>query len=191
MKIIYYSLIIILWLAYQVYWWIKAKDVKKTEKVHESVQSRIVRLIVMISAIILLVLQNIPFSILDQRFVPSGFTSFWIGVVLTASGLLFSIWARHHLGANWSQAVTIKQDHQLVTSGPYAYVRHPIYTGLLLALFGTAVAIGKWRGLVAVVLVFAVLFYKLRFEEKLMRAQFVESYETYSRRVSALIPYII
>ena len=144
----------------------------------------------MISAIVLLVLQNIPFDILDERFVPSGFTSFWIGVIFTANGLLFSIWARNHLGTNWSQAVTIKQDHQLVTSGPYAFVRHPIYTGLLFALFGTAVAIGKWRGLVAVVLVFAVLFYKLRLEEKLMRAQFGETYATYSRRVSALIPFI-
>lgn len=100
MKIIYYFLIVILWSAYQVYWWIKAKDVKQTEQVHESVQSRIIRLIVMISAIALLIFHNIQFGILDECFVPSGFTSFWIGVVLTASGLLFSIWARHHLGTN-------------------------------------------------------------------------------------------
>ena len=191
MKIYYYSLLLLLWVAYQVYWWIKAKDAKQTEQVHESIQSRVIRLIAMISAIVLLIFQNIPLGILDECFVPPGYTSFWIGVVLTASGLLFSIWARHHLGANWSQAVTIKEDHQLVTSGPYAFARHPIYTGLLLALFGTAVALGKWRGLVAVLLIFVVLLYKLKLEEKWMRAQFGESYETYSRHVSALIPFII
>lgn len=87
--------------------------------------------------------------------------------------------------------MTIKEDHQLVTSGPYALGRHPIYSGLLLALLGTAVAIGKLRGLVAVLLVFTVLIYKLKLEEKWMRAQFWELYEMYSRRVSALIPYII
>jgi Phospholipid methyltransferase len=89
------------------------------------------------------------------------------------------------------QEVTVKQGHELMTSGPYALVRHPIYTGLLLAFLGSAVARGEWRGLLAVALVFGMLWSKLRLEEKWMGAQFGESYEAYSRRVSALVPYII
>ena len=116
---------------------------------------------------------------------------FWVGSAITMGGLLFSIWARNHLGNNWSQAVTIKEGHELITSGPYAIVRHPIYTGLLLAFLGSAIALGKWRGLLAVVLVFAVLWHKLRLEEKWMRAKFGNSYESYSQRVKALLPFIL
>jgi protein-S-isoprenylcysteine O-methyltransferase Ste14 len=96
-----------------------------------------------------------------------------------------------HLGKNWSQAVTLKEDHELITTGPYALVRHPIYTGLLLGFIGCAVARGEWRGLLAVALVFVALWRKLRLEEKWMRAQFGASYETYSRHVAALVPYIV
>jgi len=92
---------------------------------------------------------------------------------------------------NWSQAVTLKEDHELITSGPYALVRHPIYTGLLIAFAGSAIARGEWRGLLAVALVFVALWRKLKLEERWMRSHFGEAYETYSRRVSALLPYVI
>jgi protein-S-isoprenylcysteine O-methyltransferase Ste14 len=85
----------------------------------------------------------------------------------------------------------VKEGHELITSGPYALVRHPIYTGLLLAFVGCAMARGEWRGLLAVVLVFVALWRKLRLEEKWMRAHFGAPYETYSRRVAALVPYFI
>lgn len=109
---------------------------------------------------------------------------------MTAGGLLFSVWGRRHLGRNWSRAVTVKQDHELITSGPYALVRHPIYTGLLLGILGSSVALGQWRGLLAFALVFIALLNKLRLEEQWMRAQFGETYVTYTRRVSALVPYL-
>jgi protein-S-isoprenylcysteine O-methyltransferase Ste14 len=82
-------------------------------------------------------------------------------------------------------------NHELITTGPYALARHPIYTGLLLGFLGSAVARGEWRGLLAVALVFAALWHKLKLEEKWMRAQFGEPYEAYSRHVAALVPYII
>jgi protein-S-isoprenylcysteine O-methyltransferase Ste14 len=82
----------------------------------------------------------------------------------------------------------VKEGHELITSGPYALVRHPIYTGLLMALAGTAIAQGEWRGLLAAALVFGALWRKLRLEEKWMRSRFGESYEAYSRRVAALVP---
>jgi protein-S-isoprenylcysteine O-methyltransferase Ste14 len=87
--------------------------------------------------------------------------------------------------------VTIKQDHQLIVSGPYALVRHPIYTGILAGFIGMAIAIGQVRGVIAFVLVFLVLWYKLRMEERWMRDQFGAHYEAYSRRVAALVPFVL
>lgn len=85
----------------------------------------------------------------------------------------------------------MKEGHELITSGPYAVVRHPIYTGLLLAFVGCAVARSEWRGVLAVALVFVALWRKLRLEEEWMRARFGEPYEAYSRKVAALVPYVI
>jgi len=85
----------------------------------------------------------------------------------------------------------VKEAHELITSGPYRLVRHPIYTGLLLGFVGSAMASGEWGGLLAVAIIFGALWRKLTLEEKWMREQFGESYEAYSRRVAALVPYII
>jgi protein-S-isoprenylcysteine O-methyltransferase Ste14 len=179
-----------MWLTYLVYWWAMSTNVKATDRT-ESAPSRLVRLVSIVCASLLLGLPNIPLALLDARFIPLGVSRFWIGAALTLSGLLFPIWARHQLGDNWSQAVTVKEHHRLITSGPYALVRHPIYAGLLLAFFGSAVALGEWRGLLAVALVFAVLWHKLKLEEKWIRAQFGDSYESYSQRVAALVPRVI
>ena len=177
-----------MWLVYIAYWWAISKNVKDTER-GEPALPRLVRLVAMVCAVALL-WPGVLFPLLDGRFLPPGVLSFWIGSAITAAGLLFSIWARRHLGRNWSQAVTIKAGHELITSGPYALVRHPIYSGLLLGFAGTAVALGQWRGLLAVGLVFSVLWRKLRLEEQWMRAHFGGLYEAYARRVAALVPYI-
>ena len=179
-----------MWISYFVYWWRISKDVKETER-RESGPSRLARLVLILCAFALLWLPSVPIPLLNGRFLPPAAWCFWFGAPVTAGGLLFSVWARRHLGKNWSQAVTIKEGHELIASGPYGLVRHPIYTGLLLAFVGCAVALGEWRGLLAVALVFVALWRKLRLEEKWMRAQFGESYEAYSQRVAALVPYII
>jgi protein-S-isoprenylcysteine O-methyltransferase Ste14 len=189
MRILYFSLLAFLWLFYLLYWWVKTRDVKETEQVHESVVSQLIRFVSMISAGVLLIFQNISLGVLDSQFIKSSTISCWIGVALTAVGLLFSVWTRNYLGENWSQAVMIKKDHQLITSGPYSIVRHPIYTGLLLAIIVSAIVIGEWRGIVAVLLVFGVLLYKLRVEEKWMRVKFGDAYELYAKRVAAFIPH--
>ncbi|HXX13827.1 MAG TPA: isoprenylcysteine carboxylmethyltransferase family protein [Candidatus Eremiobacteraceae bacterium] len=190
MRFLYDYLFPVMWLAYIVYWRIMASDVKATERIEPSF-SRLLRLVLMLSSLALLALPHFPVDFLNRRFLPASLWSFWIGAAVTACGLLFSVWARVHLGKNWSQAVTLKQDHELITTGPYALVRHPIYTGLLLAVLGTAIARGEWRGLLAFFLGFLALWSKLRLEEKWMRAHFGESYDAYSRRVSALLPYIV
>ena len=101
------------------------------------------------------------------------------------------MWARVHLGRNWSGIVTVKEGHELITGGPYAIVRHPIYTGLLLAFIGSALARGEWRGVLAVAVVLAALWRKLGLEERWMREQFGSAYQAYSQRVAALVPFLL
>jgi protein-S-isoprenylcysteine O-methyltransferase Ste14 len=128
---------------------------------------------------------------LDLRIVPHVNAIAWTGVALCVAGLLFCIWARFTLGRNWSGVVTFKGGHELITRGPYAIVRHPIYTGLLLMLVGTVIAFGRVAGIIALPLVFWGLWIKLRYEERLMLEKFPDDYETYSRRVKRLIPFVL
>ncbi len=114
-----------------------------------------------------------------------------MGAAVTTAGLAFAVWARAYLGSNWSRSVTIKQDHQLIVSGPYAFVRHPIYTGILTGFLGTAIALAQVRGVIVLVMIGLVLWAKLRMEERWMRSQFGATYETYSNRVAALVPFIL
>ncbi len=188
--VIYDYLFPAMWLGYTAYWWAMSTDVKETKRREPGV-SRFVRMVLVLCALALLWLPRVPVAVLNNRFLPTGTWWFWYAAAVTAGGMLFSVWARRHLGKNWSQAVTLKENHELITSGPYALVRHPIYTGLLLAIVGCAVARGEWRGLIAVALAFGALWQKLKLEEKWMHAQFGESYEAYSRRVSALVPHIL
>jgi protein-S-isoprenylcysteine O-methyltransferase Ste14 len=101
------------------------------------------------------------------------------------------VWARRHLATNWSADVTLKENHELITSGPYGWARHQIYTGLLLGFIGTALAVGRWRGVAAVGLMGLALWRKLRIEERGMRQLFGEQYTLYAKRVSALIPFLL
>jgi protein-S-isoprenylcysteine O-methyltransferase Ste14 len=104
-------------------------------------------------------------------------------------GLTFAVWARHTLGTNWSaDPVEIQESHELVTSGPYSWVRHPIYAGDILALIGTFLADGRLRVLILFVVVTIGMFIRSRMEDKLMAQQFPETYPEYKKRVKALIP---
>jgi protein-S-isoprenylcysteine O-methyltransferase Ste14 len=101
-----------------------------------------------------------------------------------------AVWAREHLCRNWSSSVSINQDHELITTGPYAVVRHPIYTGILAGFLGLAIAVSEVRGFVVFVLIFLGFWAKLRMEEQWMRSQFGETYAQYVRRSAALVPYL-
>ena len=190
MNYIYNYLFLVTWISYFVYWRLMAKDVKSSVRT-ESTLSRLIRAISIILAFLLLWIPKFPISLLTIRFLPDSYLVFWIGFIVTTGGLYFSVWARKCLGKNWSQAVTIKDDHQLIKDGPYAIVRHPIYTGLLLGFIGTSIAVGELRGLIADVLVFGVLLFKLKLEDKWLLEQFGESYKIYYQKVSAFIPFII
>lgn len=177
-----------IWIAYLLYWRSLAGKVKTAEQT-ESSTSRAMRTVAFLVALVLLCIPHLPVPFLFQRFLPNAGWPFFLGALITVAGLLFSVWARLHLGTNWSQAVTIKQDHELITSGPYAVVRHPIYTGLLAGFLGTAVALAEIRGLLAFVMIAVALLFKLRLEEEFMRRQFGQRYENYARHVQALVPW--
>lgn len=111
-----------------------------------------------------------------------------IGLAFTIAGCLIAAWARIALGGNWSGAATVKASHELIVKGPYAFARHPIYTGLLLAVVGTALVIGEWRSIVGTVVILLAFFVKMSQEERLMLQTFPEAYPHYRQRVRALIP---
>ena len=109
-------------------------------------------------------------------------------IALVALGLSFSVAARVWLGRNWSSMVTVKHDHELIRSGPYALVRHPIYTGLLA---GSALMLGNWRALIGFALIAGALVRKLRIEERFMAQQFGEEYARYREQVAMLVPFLL
>jgi protein-S-isoprenylcysteine O-methyltransferase Ste14 len=121
-------------------------------------------------------------------FVPSLLLG-WISAAITALGLLFAIWARVYLGRNWSPQPAVKERHELVTAGPYAYVRHPIYTGLILMAVGTALT-GYIVGIVALLLSCAVYLIRIGTEERIMLELFPHEYPAYQARTKKLIPFV-
>jgi protein-S-isoprenylcysteine O-methyltransferase Ste14 len=185
---LYRQLIGVLWLAWAVYWLASAVSNKATVR-RESLVSRLVYVLPLLAGGLLIGWHDGPWGWLGTRLWPRSLAAYWIGVALVAAGLAFSVWARVHLGRNWSGVVTVKQGHELIRSGPYGYVRHPIYTGLITAVLGTAVTSGTVRaalGLVVIVVSFVV---KLRREEVFMRETFPGDYERYAAQVPALVPF--
>ncbi len=178
------------WILFLLYWQIKAIRTKATQRL-EPVASRLLRVFIFLIAIVLLSTTRIPLRWLYHELWPVGFWPFWLGAAVLIAGLLFAVWARVHLGRNWSRSVTIKQDHELITSGPYGVVRHPIYTGILTGFLGTAIALSQVRGFIAFALIFFVFLIKLRMEERWMRSQFGEMYATYTHQTAALVPHLL
>ncbi len=175
------------WLCYLFYWQIAAVTVKGAERTEPGL-SRAIRSLLFLAAIALLVFNNIPVPWLYQNFMPVTLWSYFAGAGITVAGLLFAVWARVTIGTNWSRSVTIKRGHELITRGPYALVRHPIYTGLLTAFAGTGFATIQYRGAVAFALIFVSLWYKLRIEEQWMHEKFGPAYSEYARHTPALVP---
>jgi len=184
---LYWSLIAGLWVVWRLYWIASARDVKVTAR-QESVASRASHIAPLFVGVVLLALPTGRAALLAERILPRSPAGYWIGVALIILGLSFAVWARRHIGRNWSATVTVKTDHVLVRTGPYGWVRHPIYTGLLTAILGTAIARGELRGVWALALCTAAFVSKLRTEERWMREVFGEEYERYRAAVPALIP---
>jgi protein-S-isoprenylcysteine O-methyltransferase Ste14 len=185
---IYRNIITALWLAWALFWLLAALSNKTTQR-RESPGSRLAHVLPLLAGAVLLAWRTVPWPWLALRLWRVSFSTYCIGVALLVAGLAFSVWARVHLGRNWSGSVTVKQDHELIRSGPYAWVRHPIYTGLLSALLGTVIVSGTVRAVIGFAIITAALLRKLRIEEGFMRETFPGVYERYCAEVPALIPF--
>ena len=184
------ALIPVLWILWLVYWIAMARATKETAR-RESLASRLSHHVLLLAGGISLGAPHILGPTLEASF--HDRSSWWLlmAIALVAAGLGFSVAARTWLGRNWSAEVTIKSNHELVRSGPYALVRHPIYSGVVLALCGTALAIGNGRAVVGLVLLVVGFVQKLRIEERFMTEQFGEAYAQYRTEVPALVPYLV
>jgi protein-S-isoprenylcysteine O-methyltransferase len=112
------------------------------------------------------------------------------GLVIDLVFVAFAIWARLVIGRNWSNAIELKEGHELVQRGPYAIVRHPIYTGMLFATFGVALTLGSLTAYLGVVLLFVGILIRIRDEDTLMAKQFPSEHAAYRTRTKTLIPLI-
>jgi protein-S-isoprenylcysteine O-methyltransferase Ste14 len=128
--------------------------------------------------------------VLGARLLPEGDALGVAGVALSAAGVAVAFWARAHLGRMWSGAITLKEGHRLVDTGPYRLARHPIYTGILLGLIGTFVIVGTVGGLLGLAIIVGGLVVKLGREERLMAESFGDEHAAYRARVKRLVPFV-
>lgn len=180
------------WFSLVGYWLWSARNVKRSSRAESASMQAMAYWMPLVTAFLLLGPGDwFEGSVLGERFVPKALWIKSIGLFVAATGVFLACWSRHILGRNWSSVVQLKQDHELVIGGPYRYVRHPIYTGLLLAFAGTALKVGDWRGLIALAIVLASFWRKLCLEERWLTEQFGASYSAYMQRTKALIPGVI
>jgi protein-S-isoprenylcysteine O-methyltransferase Ste14 len=186
-------LLLAMWAGWLVYWAIAAHGAKATHWREPVSGLWLHNALALLGTVVLAVPRASPAigpAILGLPFLPPSLIGTWLGVAITALGLWIAIAARIYLGGNWSARVEIKEDHALIRTGPYRYVRHPIYSGILLAVLGSAIALDRWRALLGFGLIFAALWLKARHEEALLR-QVLPDYDAYASQTAALIPFLL
>jgi protein-S-isoprenylcysteine O-methyltransferase Ste14 len=178
--------IVLLWVGFFTYWLIAAWNVKKPVRNAAWWQRFGIRVLIIAVAVVWVRMPRLHHL---ARAAHHGAAWQATGIMLCICGIAFAVWARRHLGRNWGQPMSLKEGHELVTGGPYGYVRHPIYTGILLAMLGTWAVIGSlWLMVFGVIAVYFV--FSARTEEKIMARQFPEQYPEYQKKTKALIPFV-
>jgi protein-S-isoprenylcysteine O-methyltransferase Ste14 len=181
---VYNWFILAFWLVFIACWAVMATGAKKNIDARLWWRGSELRVGIIALALIALRLPN------ARAYASTGMLTGLIGVVLCASGIGLAVWARVHLGRNWGMPMSRKEDPTLVTSGPYAYVRHPIYTGVLIAMLGSAIGVSAvWS--IPLVLLGVYFVYSAWREEKLLIEQFPEQYPTYMKRTKMLVPFLL
>lgn len=192
--IAYEIVILASWAAFLLVWAVSALDVKRDVRGgYASLWSSgwLIRMVVATLLLAFVFRRGRGHSIFSGRmslFTPAPALA-WTAAALTAIGIAFAIWARLILGRNWSPSPAVKEQHELVRSGPYSYVRHPIYTGLLLSAFGTALT-GTVFGAIVFVAAAAVFLSRIPREERIMLELFPETYPAYRARTRRLVPFV-
>jgi protein-S-isoprenylcysteine O-methyltransferase Ste14 len=149
---------------------------------------RVARLSILAITFALLFWQRLEMGFLARRFLPDLPALDYAGFVATLAGLGIAAWARVHLGKNWSDKVVIQASHQLIRTGPYAHLRHPIYSGVLLGVLGTATVVGEWRGAIAFLLLLTNYAIKARKEDRLLAKNFGDDFVLHEKRAGFLLP---
>jgi protein-S-isoprenylcysteine O-methyltransferase Ste14 len=184
---IYQEIIGVLWIILLLFWLVSAGFAKRTTKrTYGTWVMRFIMVVIVIAA----------FSTGNQKLLAESFairsqTVQLIGVIVAALGAALAIWARVYLGRNWGMPMSLKENPELVTTGPYAYIRNPIYTGLLLAALGSGLVIGFLLWFVVFVLMGAYFIYSAKKEEGIMLREFPDTYPSYKARTKMLIPWIL
>ena len=172
------------WVAFSIYWEWQSKNSAAAIR-SESKASRAVHVFLTNAAILLIFWAS---KALSLRFVPDALAIKLFGIAMEVAGVVLAIWARRILGRNWSGEITIKEDHELIRTGPYSTVRHPIYTGLLAMYAGTAVVSGQLHALFGLLLGIIAYLRKTRMEEQNLVNAFGEKYGAYRDETWALVP---
>lgn len=176
-----------LWILFGFYWLVSALKRKRTKQ-RETWFQRGGYVLLLAAAFYLLSQPGARYGWLGARFAPDNPLVEWLGVLLTAAGVGVALWARWHLGSNWSGAVTLKEGHELIRTGPYRAIRHPIYTGILLALVGTVVAQGEVRSVLAIAIAWLSFYVKARREESFLAQEFGPSFAEHVKQTGMFLP---
>jgi protein-S-isoprenylcysteine O-methyltransferase Ste14 len=188
--------IICCWVIFGLYWFISSSSVKSTQETRGWLAGNWHGIFLLIGG---LFLSNLPFlakvgvsiSSLTILLIPSSIVINVVIIVFAVTGLIVALIARRTLAGNWSRAVAFKEDHELITTGLYHYVRHPIYTGVLLMILATALSVGTLSAGIGFVIIVLGLWFKLRAEEEILTKHFPKEYLAYKDRTKALIPYVV
>jgi protein-S-isoprenylcysteine O-methyltransferase Ste14 len=176
-----------IWMVLCFYWLFSALRMKAV-KSRETWGRRLGYVIPIALGLVLLFSSRAHYSWLGLRFAPDTTALAVSGVALTAAGAALAMWSRFVLGDNWSAVVSIRKEHELIRMGPYRTMRHPIYTGLLLALLGTALVVGEVRGLLAVFILALGFYGKARREEALLTREFGAGFAAHARQTGMFLP---
>jgi protein-S-isoprenylcysteine O-methyltransferase Ste14 len=176
-----------MWFATLLYWVIASFSVKKTVK-KQSGWERILYIFCVLLAFGLLFNDISSIPVLNRQLLPQNDLWKIAGMIFCAVGLIFSIVARIWLGENWSGRITIKENHELIQSGPYSVTRNPIYTGFLLAFVGSSMSLGLLKGYLGIFFLVVCILIKISKEEAFMQEVFGEKYRSYKAKVKRLVP---
>jgi len=176
------------WIVFATYWIISALKTRRTER-KESFAWRYGIMFIEVVGFTLLFSSDAGVGVLGHHVFPRSVSLRVAGVILVWAGIALAVWARWHLGEYWSGRITLKEGHKLIRTGPYASLRHPIYSGLDLAAIGSALANDRWRCVAGVCVIIVGFWIKAKREEAMLAGQFGAEFDEHRRHTGFLLPH--